>query len=145
MPLWMSLRNVKDLYSVNPFFLVYSLQSLISLSLSLSLQSYTTNSAKVIFLHQRPQTRNFKGSGKFCSTCDRSLQDPYLFCSLSCKVSFALKPESSLPHAFSILHHFLSYGSLNSLFLNFSTFSHLGSSHFSLFPLCFCHRLIISS
>lgn len=83
---------MKDLYSGYPFFHVYSLPSL-TFSLSLSLQSYTTNSAKVIFLHQRPQTRNFKGSGKFCSTCDRSLQDPYLFCSLSCKVSFALKPE----------------------------------------------------
>lgn len=108
----------------------------------LSLQSYTTNSAKVIFLHQRPQTRNFKGSGKFCSTCDRSLQDPYLFCSLSCKVSFALKPENSLPHAFTILSHFyINFSHLGlsqfPLFLNFPTFSHLSSSHFSLFPLCF--------
>ncbi|XWS32356.1 hypothetical protein CRYUN_Cryun23aG0152400 [Craigia yunnanensis] len=54
------------------------------LSLSLSLVNIT-NSAKVIFINQRPQTRQFRGSGNFCSTCDRSLQDPYLFCSLSCK------------------------------------------------------------
>ena len=128
MPLWMSLRNVKDLYSVNPFFLVYSLQSLI---FSFSLQSYTTNSAKVIFLHQRPQTRNFKGSGKFCSTCDRSLQDPYLFCSLSCKVSFALKPESSLPHAFSILlHSYINFSHLGLSILTLPQFFHFFSSGF---------------
>ncbi|XP_059428472.1 protein RGF1 INDUCIBLE TRANSCRIPTION FACTOR 1 [Corylus avellana] len=59
-------------------------------------QSYTTNSAKVIFLHQRPQTRNFKGSGKFCSTCDRSLQDPYLFCSLSCKIDYLIKTKGGI-------------------------------------------------
>eukprot|EP00261_Vitis_vinifera_P028213 XP_010662296.1 PREDICTED: uncharacterized protein LOC100852507 [Vitis vinifera] len=49
-------------------------------------QSYTTNSAKVVFLNQRPMSRPFRGSGNLCYTCDRSLQDPYLFCSLACKV-----------------------------------------------------------
>ncbi|GMP42879.1 hypothetical protein CsSME_00012470 [Camellia sinensis var. sinensis] len=49
-------------------------------------QSYTTNSAKVVFLNQRPQTRSCRGSGNICFTCERGLQDPYLFCSLSCKV-----------------------------------------------------------
>ncbi|CAA3028661.1 zinc ion binding [Olea europaea subsp. europaea] len=49
-------------------------------------QSYTTNSAKVVFLNQRPQTRPSRGSGNICTTCDRALQDPYFFCSLSCKV-----------------------------------------------------------
>lgn len=61
-----------------------------------SVQSYTTNSAKVIFLHQRPQTRNFRGSGKFCSTCDRSLQDPYLFCSLSCKIENLIRTKGGI-------------------------------------------------
>lgn len=57
-------------------------------SFSLTFQSYTTNSAKVVFLHERPHPKNnsFRGSGNFCTTCDRSLQDPYQFCSLSCKV-----------------------------------------------------------
>ncbi|XP_023548824.1 uncharacterized protein LOC111807359 [Cucurbita pepo subsp. pepo] len=60
-------------------------------------QSYTTNSAKVVFLKQRPQTRNFRGSsGNLCSTCDRSLQDPYLFCSLSCKIDYLMKTEGGV-------------------------------------------------
>ncbi|KAL2472468.1 PLATZ transcription factor family protein [Abeliophyllum distichum] len=50
------------------------------------IQSYTTNSAKVVFLKQRPTTRQLKGSGNFCVICDRNLKDPYLFCSISCKV-----------------------------------------------------------
>ncbi|KAK8498522.1 hypothetical protein V6N11_013651 [Hibiscus sabdariffa] len=61
-----------------------------------SVQSYITNSAKVIFINQRPQTRQFRGSGNFCSTCDRSLQDPYLFCSLSCKVNYMLRTEDGV-------------------------------------------------
>ncbi|XP_052170906.1 protein RGF1 INDUCIBLE TRANSCRIPTION FACTOR 1-like isoform X2 [Diospyros lotus] len=48
-------------------------------------QPYTTNSAKVVFLNQRPMTRQFKVSGNICSVCDRNLQEPYLFCSISCK------------------------------------------------------------
>ncbi|XP_041026642.1 protein RGF1 INDUCIBLE TRANSCRIPTION FACTOR 1-like isoform X2 [Juglans microcarpa x Juglans regia] len=50
------------------------------------LQPYTINSAKVIFLNQRPQSRSFKGSANICWTCDRILQEPFHFCSLSCKV-----------------------------------------------------------
>ncbi|GAV67269.1 PLATZ domain-containing protein [Cephalotus follicularis] len=49
-------------------------------------QPYTTNSAKVVFLNERPMLRPFKGSGKFCIKCNRSLQDPYLYCSLACKL-----------------------------------------------------------
>ncbi|GMI98318.1 hypothetical protein like AT3G60670 [Hibiscus trionum] len=59
-------------------------------------QSYITNGAKVIFINQRPQTRQFRGSGNFCTVCDRSLQDPYLFCSLSCKVNYLLRTEDGL-------------------------------------------------
>ncbi|PPS05260.1 hypothetical protein GOBAR_AA15406 [Gossypium barbadense] len=56
-------------------------------------QSYITNSAKVIFINQRPQTRHFRGSGNFCTICGRSLQDPYLFCSLSCKLFSSYVPR----------------------------------------------------
>lgn len=59
-------------------------------------QAYTTNNAKVVFLNQRPQTRPFRSSGNVCCTCDRSLQDPYLFCSLSCKVDYIIRTESGL-------------------------------------------------
>ncbi|KAL8495597.1 hypothetical protein ACS0TY_019644 [Phlomoides rotata] len=50
-------------------------------------QSYTTNSAKVVFLNQRPQTsRPARVSGRLCITCDRNLQESFLYCSLSCKL-----------------------------------------------------------
>ncbi|XP_075482957.1 protein RGF1 INDUCIBLE TRANSCRIPTION FACTOR 1-like [Primulina tabacum] len=55
------------------------------------IQPYTINSAKVIFLNQRAQSRSssckqLNGSGNTCFTCDRILQYPFNFCSLSCKV-----------------------------------------------------------
>ncbi|GFP97909.1 hypothetical protein PHJA_001935000 [Phtheirospermum japonicum] len=49
-------------------------------------QSYTNNSAKVVFLKQRPQTRAPKISGNLCVTCDRSLQESSLYCSVYCKL-----------------------------------------------------------
>ncbi|XP_059639208.1 protein RGF1 INDUCIBLE TRANSCRIPTION FACTOR 1-like [Cornus florida] len=61
-------------------------QKLIDCSFVQLMQSYTTNNSKVVFLQQRPITRQFKGSGNLCIMCSRNLQDPYLFCSLSCKV-----------------------------------------------------------
>ncbi|XP_024019627.1 uncharacterized protein LOC112091075 [Morus notabilis] len=71
-------------------------QKLIDCSL---VQPYTTNSAKVVFLKQRPiLSRPFRASfGNLCISCDRSLQHPYLFCSLSCKVNHlvALKKETT--------------------------------------------------
>ncbi|TKY59684.1 hypothetical protein E2542_SST16777 [Spatholobus suberectus] len=51
-----------------------------------NIQPYTINGAKVIFLNQRPQSRSCKGTANACCTCDRILQDPFHFCSLSCKV-----------------------------------------------------------
>nr|XP_016474070.1 PREDICTED: uncharacterized protein LOC107795879 [Nicotiana tabacum] len=58
-------------------------------------QSYTTNSAKVVFLNQRPITRQFKNSLNYtCIVCDRSIQRSNLFCSISCKV-LSISLESS--------------------------------------------------
>ena len=60
------------------------------------MQPYTINSAKVIFLKPRPQSRPFKGSGNICLTCDRILQEPFHFCCLSCKVHYtALRYNST--------------------------------------------------
>lgn len=67
---------------------------------SVSFQSYTSNGAKVIFLNQRPQTRPPRLSGNVCYACDRTLQEPYLFCSLYCKVP---TNSSLLLNSFTIL------------------------------------------
>ncbi|KAL6331446.1 hypothetical protein AAG906_011385 [Vitis piasezkii] len=61
-----------------------------------NVQAYTINSAKVVFIKKRPQNRQFKGSGNYCTSCDRSLQEPYIHCSLGCKVDFLLKHNKDL-------------------------------------------------
>ncbi|KAJ4709691.1 PLATZ transcription factor family protein [Melia azedarach] len=69
------------------------LQKLIDCS---NVQAYTINSAKVVFIKKRPQNRQFKGAGNYCTSCDRSLQEPYIHCSLGCKVDFVLKHYEDL-------------------------------------------------
>ncbi|KAI3764740.1 hypothetical protein L2E82_14753 [Cichorium intybus] len=59
-------------------------------------QSYTTNSAKVVFLNPRPQTRACRNSSNSCISCDRALQEPYLFCSIFCKISHILRSEGMM-------------------------------------------------
>ncbi|XP_024995923.1 uncharacterized protein LOC112529080 [Cynara cardunculus var. scolymus] len=59
-------------------------------------QAYTTNSAKVVFLNPRPQTRACRSSSNNCVSCDRGLQDSYFFCSISCKISQILRSEGML-------------------------------------------------
>ncbi|KAK9733506.1 hypothetical protein RND81_04G071700 [Saponaria officinalis] len=54
------------------------------------IQPYTINGAKVIFLKERPQSKSCKVPANNCSTCDRILQAPFHFCSLSCKVNHML-------------------------------------------------------
>ncbi|XP_019707844.1 protein RGF1 INDUCIBLE TRANSCRIPTION FACTOR 1 [Elaeis guineensis] len=63
---------------------------------SSNVQSYTINSSKVVFLKKRPQSRQFKGSGNICTSCDRSLQEPYIHCSLGCKVDYILRQKKDL-------------------------------------------------
>ncbi|OAY64820.1 hypothetical protein ACMD2_12258 [Ananas comosus] len=81
-------------------------------------QPYTINSAKVIFLKPRPQSRPFKGSGNICLACDRILQDPFHFCSLSCKVD----------------HVMAQGGDVTSILLRFDE-SEFNMLHFESFPM----------
>ncbi|KAK4757583.1 hypothetical protein SAY87_018884 [Trapa incisa] len=67
------------------------LQNLIDCS-----NAYTINSAKVVFIKKRPPNRQFKGSGNYCTSCDRSLQEPFIHCSLGCKVDYILKYKKDL-------------------------------------------------
>lgn len=53
-------------------------------------------------LVQRPQSRPAKGLANSCETCDRSLQEAYCYCSVSCKVNAVLNKEKDLS---TLLYH----------------------------------------
>ncbi|CAN1828524.1 Protein RGF1 INDUCIBLE TRANSCRIPTION FACTOR 1 [Linum perenne] len=63
------------------------------------IQPYIINSARVIFLNKRPQSRSggkAAAAANLCFTCDRILQHPFHFCSLSCKVEHMVEEGQEL-------------------------------------------------
>ncbi|KAJ0988432.1 hypothetical protein J5N97_006788 [Dioscorea zingiberensis] len=77
---------------------IHDMQSLLDCS---KVQPYTVNSAKVVLLKPRKQSKPSNGTTAVaCEMCGRAIADPNRYCSIACKVSEG--PTSSTPSTSSI-------------------------------------------